>query len=1133
LFLLIFLSPVLLARTPLRNWLVAVALKQFAGDVHIGGASLWWWSAPVFTDIEVRDSDGRTLLHAPRVEGGKSLIALLCHPRDLGEFRFTQPALHVVCRRDSTNLEAALAYWLQRKEKPSDNDGLALEGVAVRAEFAQASLVVEDEDTSHTWTLDPVDVSVAVPRDRRTPLQFKLNAAVTDARRTGRLRADLSARLVEVPGGKPRLRGEGELHAEDAPLAVAGPFLRRLEPQVKLDGWLNANLTLRPGDGQPSSPEARLEGDVSLQALALSDPLLGPDTLKLARVDVPCRLSLNGSRLAVEQLEVRSDVGKASLAGVVDLAKDVRDLLRQSGHRLDAELDLARLAGLAPNTLHLTKDTRITSGSLTLHLCNSIRDDSLHWEGDLRTSDLEGQYQGQRIVWKEPLAVAFAAHQGTSGLPVFERFQCDSDFLRVQMSGSLDEWSARANFNLSRLSEHLAGFVDLGSLRVRGEGTARLSARRNPRGGYRLEGDVQFNPLNLADGGRSWQEDNLTVRLDLVGEAASGGTYRVSAGGLHLLAGQDGIDVDLLEPIADVMAPQAARARLRVHGDLARWHGRLNSLTGMLADVQVAGKVELDGRLRYEAETVQLEDVKMVGRAIRMQGFGLSVDEPSLDFTTSGRWLPARQALELLHTRLNCPTVTVQAPTVTLGVDRAGAWQFTAGATIQGDVARLHRCLSAMPPDTLAGALAGHIDLRPDEGRQVAQLDLTVQNLVFGAPAAPAWREPHVHLTGQAVYDMLKDSLQLAQFHLESPTLSCGATGQLAALSSDMELSLEGKLSYDLEKLGPQLQPYLGPSVKLIGRDTRSFHIAGALAAPEAKPLDVAVGPAPEAPAQPGTLGRFRGDAGLSWQSLQAMGCEIGAADLRGRLADGWLRLAPIETTLNQGRLRLEPSLRLTPGPLEVSLPQGRVVEHARLTPAACASALGYALPVVAGVAQAEGELSLDLKSGRVPVTEPTRGDVAGWLTIHSAQISAGPLVRELAVLLKGPPTLSLAKDNVVPFHMVKGRVYHTGLELHFPELTIRTSGSVGLDGSLSLVAEMPVPPKWLGSGKLAQAVGKQTVRLPIAGTLSNPKLDQQALREASARYVRDAAENAVRQEMDGKVKKEAENGLKKLFRRK
>ncbi|HEY7424003.1 MAG TPA: hypothetical protein VH682_07190, partial [Gemmataceae bacterium] len=852
--LLVLLSPLLIARTPLRNWLVAAALKQFAGDVRIGGASLGWFRPPVFTDIEVRDRDGRTLLRAPRVEGSKSLAALLCHPFDLGEFHFTQTALHIVCCRDSTNLEAALAYWLQKREGQPDRDGLTLEGVAVRAEFTQASLTLEDEDTGRTWTLDPVDLSVAVPRDRRTPLRFQLNATVADAHRTGRLDADLAAYLIETNEGKPRVRVEGSLHAEDAPLAAAELFLRRFEPQIKLDGRLNAALTLRQGDGQPGSPDVRLEGDASLQALTLSDPLLGPDTLRLARVEAPCRLAVDGSRLSVEQLEVRSEVGKVSLGGTVDLALDMRDLLRQPGHRLDAELDLARLAGLVPNTLHLTKDTQILSGSLTLHLRSSIRADSLVWEGDLRTSDLQGQYQGQRLTWKEPLAVLFTAHQEIGGFPVLERFQCASDFLRVEMSGSLEEWTARANFNLGRLGEHLAGFVDLGSLRVRGEGVARLTARHNPRGGYRLEGDLQFNKMNLADGGRSWREDNLIVRLDLVGESALGGAYRVNAGGLHVLAGQDGIDLDLLEPIADVAALRAARVRLRVHGDLTRWHGRLNSLTGLLEGVHAAGQIELDGRLRYETEAVQLEDIKVAGQAIRMQGFGLSVDEPALDFTTSGRWLPARETLELQHTRLSCPTVTLQAPAVTLDTDRVGAWQITAGTTVQGDVARLRRCLLTVPPNTpdlLAGALAGHIDLRPDEGRQVVQLDLTVQDLAFGPPAAPAWREPRVHLTGQGVYDLLKDSFQIVQLHLESQSLNGDASGQVAALSSDMELSLEGKLGYDLEKLEPQLRPYLGAGVKLTGRDTRPFRIAGALATPETKPLDVAVGPAPEPTAPP------------------------------------------------------------------------------------------------------------------------------------------------------------------------------------------------------------------------------------------------------------------------------------------
>src|SRR5262249_61541772 len=125
------------------------------------------------------------------------------------------------------------------------------------------------------------------------------------------------------------------------------------------------------------------------------------------------------------------------------------------------------------------------------------------------------------------------------------------------------------------------------------------------------------------------------------------------------------------------------------------------------------------------------------------------------------------------------------------------------------------------PPDTLAGALAGNIDLRPDEGRQVVQLDLTVQDLAFGPPAQPAWREPRVHLTGQGIYDLLKDSFQIVQLHLESQSLNGDASGQVAALSSDMELSLEGKLGYDLEKLEPQLRPYLGAGVELTGRAPR------------------------------------------------------------------------------------------------------------------------------------------------------------------------------------------------------------------------------------------------------------------------------------------------------------------------
>jgi len=90
--------------------------------------------------------------------------------------------------------------------------------------------------------------------------------------------------------------------------------------------------------------------------------------------------------------------------------------------------------------------------------------------------------------------------------------------------------------------------------------------------------------------------------------------------------------------------------------------------------------------------------------------------------------------------------------------------------------------------------------------------------------------------------------------------------------------------------------------------------------------------------------------------------------------------------------------------------------------------------------------------------------------------------------------------------------------------LVIRTSGSVGLDDkSLDMVAEMPVPSKWLaGNVVAARAVGNQTVLIPLRGTLSNPQVDQTAMQNQMRQFVERAASNAAGNAI--------ENGLNQLF---
>src|SRR5262249_41984926 len=70
-------APVLIAHTTLLNRIVAAAASDLQGSVHIGHASLNWFSAPVLEDVEVRDAEGKPIVSVGRVAGGKTLLGLV------------------------------------------------------------------------------------------------------------------------------------------------------------------------------------------------------------------------------------------------------------------------------------------------------------------------------------------------------------------------------------------------------------------------------------------------------------------------------------------------------------------------------------------------------------------------------------------------------------------------------------------------------------------------------------------------------------------------------------------------------------------------------------------------------------------------------------------------------------------------------------------------------------------------------------------------------------------------------------------------------------------------------------------------------------------------------------------------
>ena len=184
-----------------------------------------------------------------------------------------------------------------------------------------------------------------------------------------------------------------------------------------------------------------------------------------------------------------------------------------------------------------------------------------------------------------------------------------------------------------------------------------------------------------------------------------------------------------------------------------------------------------------------------------------------------------------------------------------------------------------------------------------------------------------------------------------------------------------------------------------------------------------------------------------------------------------------------------------------LSIAPGKPLDHVQLTSEMCDTGLKYVAPILADVAWTQGSLSLELDECRIPVGRPDAVVVTGRVTLHAVETGLkNPLAKQIAQLVSQvtrrelPELVRLADNSVIEFQVQNSRVRHSGLEFGLPELApelvIRTQGTVGFDRSLDLLAEIPLPLQLLGDGPIAEALGNQTLNLPIRGSLDEPKLN-------------------------------------------
>jgi translocation and assembly module TamB len=1114
------LAPEIVARTALLGQIVDWGTAGLQGRLVVGGATLSWFSPPGVSNVELVDDEGRPVLKAEAVWGDRTLWQLAAAPTQLGRFRLDRPEIHLVVRPDgTTNLEHVLEKLLAAPASSTASPPLDL-----AVQLVDGTLVVHDQASQRQWTIDRVNAVVIVPREAGSPLVADLQGSLVAPEGPRRLAAQCSLKNGSPTGAELLPQGDAAVTLEALPLDLVGTLARRFLPGFTLGGVAQGDLRAR-FDFAAAKPTGDVSGRFTVANLSVGGTALKGDQVQLAQFDVPLRLTLDGDRLQIDELSATCELASVGVRGSVDGPRrlfnvgslsELVNLALECDGQATAKLDLARIAQAMPHVVRLRDDVQVTGGTVAMTAQSGGAPGARKQQVELATSGLVAMRGGQAIAWEQPLR-AVATLVDTQAGPVVERIQCTSDFFTLDGTNTPQAFEVAAQYDLARLGERLAQFLDLGGLQLRGNGTARGEWQRAADGRFHVDGQAVVSDFALiAAGSPPWTEQQLVVGLDAVGRADGFTLVALESLTAGLQSAGDEVTVRLTEPVADARRADAAWPITVVgKGDLGTWLTRVRPFAGLPAELLAAGRADLNMTARVtSAGSIDVIQSRLTAQPLQLVAPGLAINEPSFDLQAVGRVAPTEAMIT--EATINAASLQSQVRQLVWRKTAAGTNEFGGDASLRADVGRVWAMLH---PPTAAGAattnlqiggiLEGNTQLQTGANGTNVALNGVVNNFFAVQQGGAAWQEPTVKLAGTATYDAAHDALAVERLEVAANALRMLLTGKIAALSTSRVLDCRGELEYDLAQLTPVAQSYLGSGVAFAGRDVQRFELTGPLA-------DPARGGAT-------TFEKLNGAAALGWQQANLYGFQLGRATLTARLNQGLVRVEPTDIPVNTGKVRLAPSLRLGPGPMELQADAGTVVDHVSITPEMANERLKYVVPILAGVAQVSGQFSVALDELRMPLDNPSAGTMAGRMTVHAVDIGPSTLLQELAPLVKQPLTASLKRESVVDFKLIQGRIYHQGLEFAFPECTVKTSGSVGLDQTVSMVAEVTLPANLLPNVPVASAaLSNRGIRIPIGGSLQRFGIDGRALAEATKQTLQNAAEGALQQGLN--------RGLDRLF---
>ena len=1147
------------------------AVNMFTGDLNgqlkIGRASAGWFQPLTLKNVTLLDDNQQPVVSIAEVKSSKRLWSFASSAlgdlgkADFGHFELTQPVVNLQLRKNGSNLEDVLENYLAASpeqntyEATSNNSSVGLPRASVSIIDGTASIT--SAASPGAWSVDQLNMNAQV-RSPDAALSSSLQCRVTpfsiDAGGTpipqGSGNIDLIATLDSGQTELLMKSVDVAMQSQTLPLSIFGPLAERIIGPTAVAGNLDCQLKASC-DLQTSHVQATVES-MNLAEVQLASPeMLGDDVFQLATANAVGKINLSPSTLWADQFEFNSDVGRVKANGQFEIA-DVNRLSAggqppESNFQMQGNLDLARLMRMLPATFHTHQDLQLQSGVANFQIGSQQR--QLLMNVDM--ADLKARRDGQEIVWQEPINLSSVLTSDQTGLAL-KNVQCQTDFLTVVGNANMFEGVFDFKGDLDLLTKRVGQFVDLQQMALAGnlDGKFGWQLRGNPNGNNStgvihdrpidmIGSFVVANPRVTMPGLPDWKQNRATIQLEAVLNALSSGQVRVDSAVVNADLGSERVAFALAQPIPDVVAHTDLTFNARAQGDVGGYLRHVQNFVD-LGDLRAAGDLDLNTAVALSGNKLILSGLNYTLQQPRFDGYGLIIREPQITGAANLQYDLNSGVIDIADTTFSSSAVSANGQK--LQVIANENIQVNGDVALRANVNRVADWLQLSPSDDsvfLFGDAEGTVRLTSDSNgiggvvnmkineltaatRTVSSGQAGFQTVGHQSGMTPVWTEKQVSVTGAVRLANDFDAIALDQMQLTSNTISANASGTIGELSGRLVTDLNGVWNPNWDLVNSLLDVYTGRTVRLSGTGEQPFVVRGPI-------FENTAAGAPAPYISPNLQASTR----VAWAGGQVMDLPIGQSTTEIIVDQGVVSTAITPTTFSGGQIQMSPKIDLRSSEPVMYLAKQRILDSVQMTPETCASALKYINPLAAGATAAEGTFSIDSDGVQMPLYDPMKLQARATVTLQNVVVSAGPMAEQLIGSAKQlqaiirPNKVNSDRDyntwlkmseQTVPVSVENGRVYHEGIKFSHDDIRIETSGSVGLDQTVNMVARIPIPDDWLTSSEYLDGLKGQSISIPITGTVSKPILDQQAIRNFSGQLARAAAGSAFNKVLADKV---------------